>query len=139
MISTAEGQQVRIFLVGHAEAFSRSLARYVYSDPRVALTGVAPSLALADLLLPAIQADLALVEWSAIKASPRGTLQALRLDCPGLRIVCVANEPEPYRAAATRAGADAVISTNTLAEDLEFLLRDFFPERFAPPAQLGKL
>lgn len=39
---------MRLFLVGLSDGFARSLARYVSSDPRVALTGVAPSLAIAE-------------------------------------------------------------------------------------------
>ncbi len=48
----------------------------------------------------------------------------------GLRIVCVVDEAEPYLAAAVRAGADAVISKDGFAGELDFLLRIFFPERF---------
>ena len=81
-----------------------------------------------------IAVDVALLDWSAIDGCSRDTLQALRLACPGLRIACVASEPEPYRTAAARAGADAVVSKDALARDLESLLRGFFPERFAAPA-----
>ena len=122
---------MRIFLIGLSEAFSRSLARYVSGDPRVVLTGVAPSLALAGMLLPATNAELALVDWAALAESRQDAVQALRLGCPGLRIVCTVQEREPYAAAAAQAGADAVISKQELAMDLDPLLRRFFPDRFA--------
>ncbi len=124
-------QPVRLFLIGLSEGFVRSLARYISSDPRVALIGVAPSLALAGMLLPATQPDLALLDWSALGGSPGNAVQALRLARPGLRIVCIASEAEPYRAAAAQAGADAVISKSGFSVELELLLHDFFPERFA--------
>ena len=133
MASSAAAQPVRVFLVGVAEGVARSLARYVSGDERIALTGVAPSLALAGLLLPATTADLLLIDWSAIDGAPGGTLQALRRACPGLRVVCLADEPEPYRASAVQAGADAVISKEGLAGGLEALLPVFFPARFAAP------
>jgi DNA-binding NarL/FixJ family response regulator len=124
---------VGFFLVGLSEDFARSLARYVGSDPRIALIGVAPSLALAGMLLPITRPDVALLDWAALNGAARGTVQALQLGRPSLRIVCVANEAEPYRAAASQAGADAVISKNRFAEELESLLRDFFPVRFGAP------
>jgi len=130
MESPAGLEPVHLFLVGLSEGFARSLARYVSGDPRVALTGVAPSLALAGMLLPATHPDLALLDWSALGGSPGNAVQALRLAGPALRIVCVANETEPYRAAAAQAGADEVISKDGFAAELEPLLRGFFPERF---------
>lgn len=122
---------MRIFLVGLSEGFARSLARYVGGDPRLALAGVAPTLALAGLMLPATLPYLALIDWAALEALPRDALQLLRLACPGLRIVCVVNETEPYRDAAAQLGADAVISMDALAEELEPLLGSYFPDRFA--------
>lgn len=136
MQSPAGLEPVRLFLVGLSEGLARSLARYVSGDPRVALTGVAPSLALAGLLLSATQPDLALLDWSVLGGSPGNAVQALRLVRPGLRIVCVANEAEAYRAAAAQAGADAVISKNGFGEELEPLLQGFFPERFGTSGRL---
>lgn len=121
---------MRLFLVGMSEAFARSLARYVSGNPRVALTGVAPSLALAGMLLPTTQPDLAVLDWSVLGDSLQGAVQALRVERPGLRIVCVTSDAEPYRAAAARAGADATISKDGFAAELDLLLRGFFPERF---------
>jgi DNA-binding NarL/FixJ family response regulator len=134
MESTAGLEPVHLFLIGLSEGFARSLARYISGDPRVALTGVAPSLALAGMLLPATQPDLALLDWSALGGSPRNAVQALRLARPGLRIVCVASEAEPYHATAAQAGADAVISKNGFSAEFEPVLRGFFPERFATSA-----
>ena len=122
---------MRVFLVGLSEAFSRSLARYVRGDPRVALTGVAPSLAIAGMLLPITRPDLALLDWSVLGDSLGDAVRALRLERSGLRIVCVAGETEPYRAAAVQAGADAVISKDGFAAEIEPILHSFFPERFA--------
>ena len=119
-----------LFLVGLSEGFARSLARYVSGDPRVALTGVAPSLALAGMLLPKTRPDVALLDWSALTGAADDTVQALRFGRPGLRVVCVASEVDPYRGAAIQAGADAVISKDGFAGELEPLLRGFFPERF---------
>lgn len=130
MESNTEPQAVRLFLVGLSEGFSRSLARYVRREARVALTGVAPSLALAAMLLPQTRPGLALLDWEALNGSTPDAVQALRLGRPGLRLVCVVNEPEAYRAAAARAGADAVISKDGFAEEFEPLLRGYFPERF---------
>jgi len=121
---------VRLFLVGLSEGLARSVARYVGGDPRIVLTGVAPSLALAGILLSTTESELALLDWSAVGRSSREAVQALRLGCPGLRIVCMANEAEPYRAAASRAGADSVISKDDFAAELESLLRGLFPGRF---------
>lgn len=130
MQSTDGTGPVRIFLVGLSEGFARSVARYVSSDARVALTGVAPSLALGLLLLHTARPDLAILDWPTLGGSPRDAVQALRLSRPGLRIVCVADEAEPYCAAAAHAGADAVISKDGFAGELESLLGSFFPERF---------
>jgi len=120
---------VRIFLIGFSEGFTRSLARYFSGDPRVALTGVVPSLALAGIMLPVTGAVLALVDWSALGASPRESLLALRQCRPALRIVCVVDEDAAYRDVALAAGADAVTSKGGLAEELEPLLRGHFGER----------
>lgn len=122
---------MRIFLVGLSEGFARSVARYVNGDSRVALTGVAPSLALAGIMLPVTQTALALIDWSALGASPTDSLQTLRLGRPDLRIVCVVSEAETYCAAAAHVGADAVISKDGFAEELETLLHDYFSERGA--------
>ena len=133
MRSAAGEEPVRLFLVGLSEGFARALARYVSRDPRVTVTGVAPSLALANMLLPATRADVALLDWAALAGSSRDSVSALRRDPAGLRIVCVANEGEPYRAAAAQAGADAVIWKDRFAEEIEPMLRGFFPERFGAP------
>lgn len=120
---------MRIFLIGLSEGFARSLARYVSGDPRVVLAGVAPSIALAGIMLPVTPAGLALVDWSALGASPRESLLALRQCRPALRIVCVVDEDAAYRAVALAAGADAVTSKQGFAEELEPLLRGHFGER----------
>ena len=121
---------MRIFLIGLSEGFARSLARFVGGDPRVALAGVAPTVALAGLMLPVTKPHLALIDWAALNALPRDALPLLRLARPGLRIVCVVNESEPYRNAAAQAGADAVISKAGFAAELESLLHGFLPGRF---------
>lgn len=116
---------MRIFLIGFDEGFARSLTRYVSSVNSVALVGAAPSLALAGIMLPNTRAALALVDWSVLGAFPRERFQALRFCHPGLRIVCVADEAAAYRTASLAAGADAVISKNSFAEEFELLLRGF--------------
>jgi hypothetical protein len=126
---TVTAEPVNIFLIGISEGLARSLARYVHSDSGVALTGVAPSLALAEIMLPDTPTAVALVDWSALGGSPRDSLRALRLGCPGLRIICVASEADAYSVAAAEAGADAVISLDRFAGELDFLLRMFFPGR----------
>lgn len=120
---------MRIFLIGLGEGLARSVARYLSSDRGVALAGVAPSIALAELMLPGTRPTLALVDWSALGASPRHSLQALRRTTPRLRIVCVASEPEAYSSVAAVAGADAVIAYERFATEFEFLLRIFCPGR----------
>lgn len=130
MESIARAEPVRLFLVGLSEGFARSVARYVGGDPRVALIGVVPSLALAGILLPTIRPDVALLDWAVLKGAARDTIQAQRLESPGLRIICVASESEPYRAAASQTGIDAVISKDGFAGEIESLLHGFFPERF---------
>ncbi len=131
MESTIGSQPVRIFLIGLGEGFSRSVARYVSSDTRVVLTGVAPSLALSSMLLPLIGVDLVLLDWTALGPAPPDTVRMLRAGHPSLRIVCMANEGEPYRTAAARVGADAVISQDGFAGEFEILLCELFPGRFA--------
>ena len=128
---------MRIFLIGLSEGFARSVARYVSSDPHVALTGVVPSFALGLLLMQTARPDLAILDWPTLGGSPRDTVQALRLSRPDLRSVCVANEAELYCAAAAHAGADAVISKDGFAGGLESLLRNFFPERFGASGDGG--
>lgn len=119
---------MRIFLIGLSEDFARSLARYLNGNTRVALVGAVPSLALAGLLLPATQATVALLDWSLFAVSPYGSVRALRQGQPALRIVCVTHEAAAYRAVALAAGADAVISKDAFAEELEPLLRSFLGE-----------
>lgn len=130
MQSTTGPEPVCLLLVGLSEGLARSLARYVSGDPRVALTGVAPSLALASMLAPRNQPDLALLDWAMLAGSPPDAVREFRRGFPGLRIVCVVDEAEAYLAAARRAGADAVISKDGFAGELEFLLGIFFPGRF---------
>ena len=130
MPSTTAPKPVGVLLIGLSEGLARSLARYVSDEPRVALIGVAPSLALASMLAPRNPPDLALLDWATLFNSPPDTMSALRRRFPGLRIICVASEAEPYVAPAARAGADAVISKDSFARELDFLLQLFFPERF---------
>ena len=138
MESTTGPEPVCLLLIGLSEDLARSLARYVSGDPRVALIGVAPSLALASMLAPRTQPDLALLDWATLSGSPPDAIRALRRNFPGLRIICVVNEAEPYVAPAARAGADAVVSKDRFAGELDYLLRLFFPERFGKaPDQNG--
>lgn len=118
-----------LFLVGLKESFARSLARYVSDNPRVVLSGVAPSLMLASMLLPRTGADIALLDWAALDGETRDTLRTLHLDRSGLCIVCVTNDTETYRTAAMLAGVDEVISKDGFAEELDLLLHEFFPTR----------
>lgn len=120
---------MNIFLIGFSEGLARSLARYAHGDSSAVLTGVAPSLALAEILLPDTPAAVALVDWSALGVAPRDSLQALRLGLPQLRIVCVASEADAYSAVAVQVGADAVTSKEGFAEELEPLLYGPFGER----------
>lgn len=117
---------MRIFLIGLSDAFARSVARYVSADERVVLCGVAPNLALANIMLPATRAGLALVDCTALGAAPNPGLQALRASCQGLRIVCVTDQIDNDRAMALLTGADAVISKTGFADELEPLLRHVF-------------
>lgn len=119
---------MRIFLIGLNEGFARSLARYVRGDARLALVGVAPSVALGAIMLPAMAPALVLVEWAALGTAPAESLHALRRGHPGLRIVCVFDEPAAYRDAALAAGADAVSSRDGFAEDFEILLHGLLGE-----------
>ena len=135
MDSPPRAEPVRLFLVTQSEGFGRSVARYVGDNPRIALTGVAPSLALAGMLLSATRSDVVLFDWSVFSGSLGDAVRDLRLACPGLRIVCVAYEAAALRTTASRAGIDAVISRDELADGLDSLLRGLFPERFgAGPA-----
>lgn len=128
--SIAATQPVGLFLVGLKESFARSLARYVSDHSYVTLTGVAPSLSLATMLLPRTQADIALLDWAVLNGATRDTVQALQRDNFALCVVCVTNDAEAYRAAAMQAGADAVISKDGFAVELDLLLRGLFPDRF---------
>ncbi len=129
--SHAGMQPVGLFLVGMKESFARSLARYVRDNPRVTLSGVAPSLSLASMLLPRTHADVALLDWAVLDGETRDTVRALHQDSSGLCIVCVTNDTEAYRAAAMRAGVDEVISKDGFAAELDILLHSHFPERHA--------
>lgn len=122
---------MRLFLISRSERFARSVARYVNGNTLMTLSGVAPSLAVADIMLPVIRTDLVLCDWPALVASPGGRLHSLRQFCPGLHIACVVDEAAAYRAAALAAGADAVISNHGFAEELEPLLCDFLSKRGA--------
>jgi len=120
---------VRVFLIGVNESFCRSLVRYLASNPSITLVGQASSLTLAALLLPAMHPDVALLDWTTLRRAARGAVQALRLGNPNLQIICVANDPDPYRAAATKAGADAMVSDEGFDGEFEPLLQRLFPER----------
>ena len=122
---------MRIFLVGLSEGFARAVARYVHGDVRVALSGVAPSIALAGIMLSGTRTALALVDWAALGASPKDSLQTLRLCCPGLVIACV-HDQAAYSAVMLQEGADAVISKSDFAEELDTLLGGHFGARSAP-------
>lgn len=117
---------MRIFLIGLGDAFARSVARYVSADERIVLCGVVPDLALAGIMLPATKAALALVDWAALGAAPGPALRSLRASCPGLWIACVAHEAAGYREQALRAGANAVLSKENFADEIEALLKHFF-------------
>lgn len=129
MESTVGPQPVRLFLVGLSEGLARSVARYISSDPCIALVGVAPSIALASMLLSSTRSELALLDCPKLGELSRSVLDGLRFGCPGLRIVCMASETHAYRPAASQAGFDAVLSQDDLAKDLDALLRALFPER----------
>ena len=116
-----------IFLVGLSEAFARSLARYTSADRRVVLIGAAPSLALARMLVPATAPDVVLLLFPLLAGSSGELVQELRTALPGLRIVCVADDPQAYRSAAAQAGADAVISKCAFASDFDALLGNLYP------------
>jgi len=131
MQSTVAAEPIRVFLVGMSEAFVRSLARYLSSEPRVALTGAAPSLALAAILLPASTFDLALLDWSVFSGSSLPAVQALRRSVHDPRIVCVADDRDAYLGTALQAGADAVISKHGFASEFNSLLPVLFPGRIA--------
>lgn len=126
MDSSTGTPTTRIFLIGLSDAFARSVARYVSADQRIVLCGVVPDLALAGIMLPATQAALALVDWSALGAAPGAALYSLRASCPGLRIACVVDEGEGYREQALGAGANAVISKESFADQIEPLLMHIF-------------
>lgn len=123
---------MRIFLIGLSEGFARSMARYLGDDQRVVLAGVAPSVALADLMLSSTYASLALVDWSALGGTPRDSFRVLRRGRPSLRILCVVEEHAAYRAVALAAGADAVSSRDGFAEEFEILLPRLLGECGAP-------
>jgi DNA-binding NarL/FixJ family response regulator len=133
MDSAAGAEPVRLFLVGLSEALARSLARLVSQDSRLVLIGVAPSMAIAGLLLPRARADLLLLDWAALSGEGRDAVQRLRSGQPGLRIACVVNDGEAYVAAALKADADAVISKAGFAAELDALLHGLFPARFGAP------
>lgn len=133
MESIAGAQPLRLFLIGLDEGLARSVARYVSGDRRVVLTGAVPGLSMAGILMATTPVDLVILDWPAIGASPADELKKLRSAHPGLRIVCVASEPDAYRTAATQAGFHALISEGEFAEGLESALHDLFPERFARP------
>ena len=122
---------MHICLIGLSEGIARSVARYVDDNRGFVLCGVAPSLALAEFILPATRATLILLDWSVLAGSSKSGLQALRRGRPGLRIVGVVDDAACYRAAAIESGADAVIVKNALALELETLLHGFFSARSA--------
>jgi DNA-binding NarL/FixJ family response regulator len=131
MESIAGVESVRVFLVGLSEGLARSLVRYIGDQPHVTLTGAAPSLALANMLLPATRTDLAMLDWSALGPSSKAAVEQLRRGCPGLRIIGVMNdEVESYRLTASQIGVDAMISSEDIAGQFESLLHEFFPQRF---------
>lgn len=120
---------VRLFLIGVNESLCRSLARYLASNPSIALVGETSSVALAGLLLPAMQPHVVLLDWMTLQRAAGSAVQALRRGNPDLRIICLARDREAYRAAATRAGADAMVSDEGLDWELEPVLHGFFPNR----------
>ena len=113
---------MHIFLIGLNKDFARSVARYVGTDERVVLCGVAPELAIAAIMLPATKAALVIVDWSVLGVAPDAGMQLLRASCKGVRIVCVMDHAKPYRDQALAAGADAVISQERFAAEFEQML-----------------
>ena len=117
---------MRIFLVGLSDAFARSVVRYLGADQRIELCGVAPDTALAGIMLPVTRAALALVDWSALGPMPGPGLRSLRASSPGLWIACVVDDAAGYREQAFGAGANAVISQQRFADEIEPLLLHVF-------------
>jgi DNA-binding NarL/FixJ family response regulator len=126
----ASRDPVRMFLIGLQNGMARALGEYIGSDPRVALTGAAPSIEAALSLLPPTRPDIALLDWPAIAGASRESVAALRRCAPGLRIACTTEEPGIYADSASRFGADAVVSRRNLAVELDLLLRANFPGRY---------
>jgi len=131
--SNASPDLVHLFLIGINERLCRSLARYLARNPSIALVGETSSVALAALLLPALHPDVVLLDWATLQRAAASGVQALRRGNPDLRIICVAKDREAYRAAATRAGADAMVSDDGFGDELEPVLQDFFPKRVRVP------
>jgi DNA-binding NarL/FixJ family response regulator len=126
MDTSTGADTMRIFLIGLSDAFARSVVRYLGSDSRIELCGVAPDLVLGSMLLPATHAALALVDWSALGAVPGSGLRSLRAGCPGLWIACVVDQADAYREQAFGAGANAVISQERFSDEIEPLLMHIF-------------
>lgn len=122
MDASPETPALRIFLVGLSDAFARSVARYVSADERIVLCGVVPDLALAGIMLPATKAALALVDWAALGDAAGPALRSLRASCPGLWIASMVHDAAGYREQAFREGANAVLSKEGFADEIEPLL-----------------
>jgi len=73
---------VRLFLIGVNESLCRSLARYLASNPSIALVGETSSVALAGLLLPAMQPHVVLLDWMTLQRAAGSAVQALRRGNP---------------------------------------------------------
>lgn len=118
MKAGAAPEPVRILLMGLTEGIVRSLARCLDGDPRYALTGAAPSIGVAVLLLPVARPHLALLDWAALHDSPTDAIRRLRAARPALHIACVGSEDSPYREAAAAAGANSFILRDRLGDEL---------------------
>ena len=120
--SDAGSLPVRILLVGLDESLTRAVARYVSTDDRVTLVGAAPSLALARMLIPGLQPDLAVLDWRMLGVTSPDALKNLRADQAALCVVCVTEASDAYTAAAHAAGADATLAMEEFETQFEALL-----------------
>ncbi len=125
-------QPIRILLVGLSEGFSRSATRYIAGDMRMLMTGVAPGLAINTLLISFTQPDVVLIDRTTLTSEKETIIRQLRIAHPAMRLICVTTSDESYHDGTLLTCADALISADAFAGELENLIGNFFPERFVP-------
>ena len=112
----------RVFLAD-ALTEERSALRLTLLDLSMEIAGEAADWSNTLALAPASHADMLLVDWDLLPASPREALNRLRNACPAALVIILISHLDARQQAALSAGADAFISKGETPERVAERLR----------------